>query len=160
VNFALQGNELKGERLVASKEFEKRLLSTKKNHDQSRILLRNIMIPEEKLVGASGFEPPSSWSRTMNTKSRNALSGVAYGTKDVISPLLAVPNLYLTDPMDHPWERIGTPPCNPLCIGCRQDCTASKARCESSLQWPRSNGRPLLARQAEIQPKSVPRLRL
>ena len=31
----------------------------------------------KELVGASGFEPPSSWSRTMNTNPINALSGVA-----------------------------------------------------------------------------------
>jgi hypothetical protein len=31
----------------------------------------------KELVGASGFEPPTSWSRTMHTNSINALSGVA-----------------------------------------------------------------------------------
>jgi hypothetical protein len=31
----------------------------------------------KRLVGSSGFEPLSSWSRTMNTNSINALSGVA-----------------------------------------------------------------------------------
>ncbi len=46
------------------------------------------------MVGASGFEPPTSWSRTMKVNSINASSGVAYGTRGVISPLLVVPNLY------------------------------------------------------------------
>jgi hypothetical protein len=49
------------------------------------------------MVGASGFEPPTSWSRTRNIISINAFSGVAYGTKDVIPPLLVVPNLYLAE---------------------------------------------------------------
>ena len=44
----------------------------------------------KEMVGASGFEPPSSWSRTMNTNSINALSGVAYGMTSLISPLLVV----------------------------------------------------------------------
>ena len=35
------------------------------------------MIAQSKVVGASGFEPPTSWSRTMHTNSINALSGVA-----------------------------------------------------------------------------------
>jgi hypothetical protein len=30
-----------------------------------------------KLVGASGFEPPTSWSRTTESKNPNASSGVA-----------------------------------------------------------------------------------
>ena len=47
------------------------------------------------MVGAKGFEPSTSWSRTMKPNSRNASSGVAYGTRSVISPLLVVPNLYL-----------------------------------------------------------------
>ena len=46
-----------------------------------------------KLVGASGFEPPSSWSGTMKSNSINALSGVAYGTKSHVSPLLVVRSL-------------------------------------------------------------------
>ena len=45
------------------------------------------------MVGASGFEPPTSWSRTMNTNSINALSGVAYGTRNLVSPLLIVRSL-------------------------------------------------------------------
>ena len=45
------------------------------------------------MVGASGFEPPTSWSRTMNTNSINALSGVAYGTRSLVSPLLVVRSL-------------------------------------------------------------------
>src|SRR5271157_283660 len=48
-----------------------------------------------EVVGASGFEPPTSWSRTRHLNPINALSGVAYGTRSVISPLLVVPKLYL-----------------------------------------------------------------
>ena len=47
----------------------------------------------KEMVGASGFEPPSSWSRTMNTNSINALSGVAYGTRSPVSALFVVRNL-------------------------------------------------------------------
>ena len=44
-------------------------------------------------LGASGFEPPTSWSRTMNTNPINDLSGVAYGTRSLVSPLLVVRSL-------------------------------------------------------------------
>jgi hypothetical protein len=47
-----------------------------------------------EVVGANGFEPSTSWSRTMKLNSINASSGVAYGTRGVISPLLVVPNSY------------------------------------------------------------------
>ena len=47
------------------------------------------------VVGANGFEPSTSWSRTRHLNPINALFGVAYGTRSVISPLLVVPNLYL-----------------------------------------------------------------
>ena len=40
----------------------------------------------KKLVGASGFEPPTSWSRPMNTNSINPLSGVANGTRSLVRP--------------------------------------------------------------------------
>src|SRR6266853_899629 len=49
----------------------------------------------KRLVGANGFEPSTSWSRTRHLNPINALSGVAYGTRSVISPLSVVPNLYL-----------------------------------------------------------------
>jgi hypothetical protein len=49
----------------------------------------------KELVGADGFEPSTSWSRTRAAKILNALSGAAYGTESLISPLLVVPNLYL-----------------------------------------------------------------
>jgi len=45
-----------------------------------RMLLASVGEEEgdlSKVVGASGFEPPTSWSRTMHTNSMNALSGVA-----------------------------------------------------------------------------------
>ncbi|MDQ1405527.1 MAG: hypothetical protein QOG55_1156 [Acidobacteriaceae bacterium] len=47
------------------------------------------------MVGAKGFEPSTSWSRTKYLNPINALSGVAYGTRSVISPLLVVRNLYV-----------------------------------------------------------------
>ena len=49
----------------------------------------------KEVVGANGFEPSTSWSRTRYLNPINALSGVAYGTRSVISPLSVVPNLYL-----------------------------------------------------------------
>jgi len=48
-----------------------------------------------KLVGAKGFEPSTSWSRTKYLNPINALSGVAYGIGSLISPLVVVRNLYL-----------------------------------------------------------------
>ena len=45
------------------------------------------------LVGAKGFEPSTSWSRTKYLNPINAVSGVAYGARNVISPLLVVRNL-------------------------------------------------------------------
>ena len=47
----------------------------------------------KRLVGANGFEPSTSWSRTRCLNPINALLGVAYGTRSLISPLLVVPNL-------------------------------------------------------------------
>src|SRR5712664_637163 len=49
----------------------------------------------QEVVGANGFEPSTSWSRTRHLNPINALFGVAYGTRSAISPLLVVPNLYL-----------------------------------------------------------------
>src|SRR5258707_12115228 len=49
----------------------------------------------KRLVGANGFEPSTFWSRTRHLNPINALSGVAYGTRSVISPLSVVPTLYL-----------------------------------------------------------------
>jgi hypothetical protein len=48
----------------------------------------------KRMVGASGFEPPASWSRTSTAQILSALSGVAYGRRTLISPFLVVPNLY------------------------------------------------------------------
>jgi hypothetical protein len=45
------------------------------------------------MVGAKGFEPSTSWSRTKYLDPINALSGVAYGTRSVISPLSVVRKL-------------------------------------------------------------------
>jgi hypothetical protein len=45
------------------------------------------------VVGAKGFEPSTSWSRTKYLNPINAVSGVAYGARNVISPLLVVRNL-------------------------------------------------------------------
>jgi hypothetical protein len=47
---------------------------------QCKLLNREIM------VGAKGFEPSTSWSRTKYLNPINALSGVAYGTRSVIFP--------------------------------------------------------------------------
>jgi hypothetical protein len=47
------------------------------------------------VVGAKGFEPSTSWSRTKYPNPINALSGVAYGIRDLISPLSVVRNLYV-----------------------------------------------------------------
>ena len=55
------------------------------------------------MVGANGFEPSTSWSRTRHLNPINALYGVAYGTRSVISPLLVVPNLYLAAPIATLW---------------------------------------------------------
>ena len=47
------------------------------------------------MVGASGFEPPTSWSRTNHVNPITLYLGVAYGTWRVISPFSVVPILYL-----------------------------------------------------------------
>src|SRR5258708_32929837 len=52
----------------------------------------------KRLVGVNGFEPSTSWSRTRHLNPINALSGVAYGTRSAIPPLLVVPKLYLSIP--------------------------------------------------------------
>jgi len=53
------------------------------------------LLVSKEVVGANGFEPSTSWSRTSASQILNALSGVAYGTESLISPLLVVPNLSL-----------------------------------------------------------------
>ena len=50
------------------------------------------------MVEVNGLEPLTSRSRTKHLNPINALSGVAYGTRSAISPLLVVPNLYLARP--------------------------------------------------------------
>ena len=40
----------------------------------------------KEMVGAKGFEPSTSWSRTKYLYPINALTGVAYGTRSIISP--------------------------------------------------------------------------
>jgi hypothetical protein len=45
------------------------------------------------MVGAKGFEPSTSWSRTKYLNPINALFGVAYGTRSVVSPFLVVRKL-------------------------------------------------------------------
>jgi hypothetical protein len=49
-----------------------------------------------ELVGASGFEPPSSWSRTKNSKILSRFGGVAYGLKPLSFEPLIEPNLNLS----------------------------------------------------------------
>jgi hypothetical protein len=61
------------------------------------------------MVGANGFEPSTSWSRTRHLNPKNALYGVAYGTRSVISPLLVVPNLYLTPSFQKAIQKLGRP---------------------------------------------------
>jgi len=70
------------------------------------------------VVGAKGFEPSTSWSRTMNLNPINALSGVAYGTRNIISPLLVVRNLYVT-------QQFGTP--KAFGISVRSRCQARRS---------------------------------
>ena len=45
------------------------------------------------MVGAKGFEPSTSWSRTKYQNPINVLIGVAYGTRNVVSPLSVVRKL-------------------------------------------------------------------
>jgi hypothetical protein len=47
------------------------------------------------MVGAKGFEPSTSWSRSSVPKILRALSGVAYETERADFPLSVVPKLYL-----------------------------------------------------------------
>src|SRR5579859_2505675 len=47
------------------------------------------------MVKANVFQPATAWPCTRHLNPINALSGVAYGTRSVISPLLVVPRLYL-----------------------------------------------------------------
>jgi hypothetical protein len=46
------------------------------------------------VVGAKGFEPSTSWSRTRTTKQTNALFGAAYTKPSKIFALSIVPKLY------------------------------------------------------------------
>jgi hypothetical protein len=48
------------------------------------------------MVGASGFEPPTSWSRTKNSKILSRFGGVAYGLKPLFFEPLFEPNLNLS----------------------------------------------------------------
>jgi hypothetical protein len=57
--------------------------------------MRKCMRGKGKMVGAKGFEPSTSWSRTNQFNPITLCLGVAYGLRSVISPLLVVPNLYL-----------------------------------------------------------------
>jgi len=47
----------------------------------------------EKLVGANGFEPSTSWSRIRVRKTLNCFVGVAYGKNQEIPALSDVPKL-------------------------------------------------------------------
>jgi hypothetical protein len=49
------------------------LLALHPSPGAQRQLRRCKLLVPKGVVGASGFEPPSSWSRTMNTNSINAL---------------------------------------------------------------------------------------
>src|SRR6267378_4127225 len=65
------------------------------NQDVVGTFLRCKLLALKEVVGANGFEPSTSWSRTGVPKILSALSGVAYGTESLVSPLLVVPNLSL-----------------------------------------------------------------
>lgn len=58
------------------------------------------MKTREKVVRAKGCEPSTSWSRTKSLNPINALPGVAYGTRALISPPLVVRNLYVKPAQD------------------------------------------------------------
>src|SRR5260370_36097765 len=62
------------------------------------------------MVGANGFESSASWSRTRHLNPINALFGVDYGTRSVISLLSVVPNLYLAT-VDVSFRSIGINDC-------------------------------------------------
>jgi len=77
------------------------------NQDVVGTFLRCKLLALKEVVGANGFEPSTSWSRTRHLNLVNALYGIAYETRSVISLFLAVPNLYpatLTS-----WRRAGDP---------------------------------------------------
>jgi hypothetical protein len=76
---------------VGSNPFSPKLLPMEPVHSVTHVS----GLDRIKVVGAKGFEPSTSWSRTRHLNPINALSGVAYGTRSVISPLLVVPKLYL-----------------------------------------------------------------
>jgi len=55
------------------------------------------------MVGASGFEPPTSWSRTKKSKILSRFGGVTYGPKPPFFEPLIEPNLNLSagvNPLD------------------------------------------------------------
>jgi hypothetical protein len=49
-----------------------------------------------EVVGASGFEPPTSWSRTIVSKILSRFGGVTYGPKPLFFEPLIEPKLNLT----------------------------------------------------------------
>ena len=57
------------------------------------LIVRHKLLILREVVGAKGFEPSTSWSRTKYLNPINALFGVAYGTRNVVSPLLVVRKL-------------------------------------------------------------------
>ncbi len=56
--------------------------------------MNNPMKTREKVVGAKGFEPSTSWSRNRVAKILKALSGVAYVNDKASFSLSVVPKLY------------------------------------------------------------------
>src|SRR6266853_6585271 len=83
----------------------------------------------KEVVGAKGFEPSTSWSRTRHLNPINALSGVAYGTRSLISPLLVVPNLYLLQWM---WPGPNRRP--PACKDLLHEESTTYTECDEMLQ--------------------------
>src|SRR5260370_28654235 len=99
--------------LSRRRDFENRAPGTQKNLQLKQNFLRKVVIPQGKLVGANGFEPSTSWSRTRHLNPINALYGVAYGTRSVIPPpLLWVPEI-LARQFPKFWHGLD-PPARPL----------------------------------------------
>jgi len=75
------------------KESEKRALSQSDNMREKIATRYCKLLDHEEMVGANGFEPSTSWSRTRLTKILSALSGVASGPGPDFLPLLLVRRL-------------------------------------------------------------------
>jgi len=77
--------EFEGDKVVGASGFESPTSWSCAKKVIGNIMFRNLLVLKE-MVGANGFEPSTSWSRTRHLNPINALFGVAYGTRSVISP--------------------------------------------------------------------------